>query len=271
MTDTLNLSDTRTWLPLDGLAPGFDAAKAELTDDLAGRTFTTVDEHGARTAYRFDADAVVWESGAESGRDDVEVIEVDEALYYAQYTPAAHPDTAVTLILDLRSGYALTVVSALGSAAPGRTAVQMSFTPARIAELEVHGEAPAPTDELIGRRVLWVYSTVHAYEHVYLSPHWYSWHCLAGPEQGLADTDENTVWRVRPGIYVFTWREKVIPCGSVTIADHRDQKALRAHGVLFGADESNSGATHFTFGAHGRLLSNTVHPLEYDPARPLER
>ena len=252
-TDTLNLSDTRTWLPLDGLAPGFDAAKADLTDALAGRTFTTVDDEGARTAYRFDADAVEWTDGTETGRDTVEVIEVDEDLYYAQYTPSAHPDEAVTLILDLRSGYALTVVSTLGTAAPGRTAVQMSFAPARVEELDQQGEAPAPTDELIGRRVLWVYSTVHAYE------------------QGLADTDENTVWRVRPGIYVFTWREKVIPCGSVTIADHRDQKALRAHGVLFGTDESGSGATHFTFGAHGRLLSNTVHPVEYDPARPLER
>lgn len=270
-TDTLNLSDTRTWLPLDGLAPGFDAAKADLSADLAGRAFTTVDEAGSQTVYRFEVDAVSWERDGETGRDDVEVIAVDKELYYAQFTPAAHPDEAVTLILDLRSGHALTVRSLLGTAAPGRTAVQMSFTPAHIAELEVRGDAPAPTDELIGRRVLWVYSGVHAYEHVYLSPHWYSWHCLAGPEQGLADTDENTVWRVRPGIYVFTWREKVIPCGSVTIADHRDQKALRAHGVLFGTDESGSGATHFTFGAHGRLLSNTLHPAEYDPARPLER
>lgn len=116
-----------------------------------------------------------------------------------------------------------------------------------------------------------MYSSAHAYEHVYLSPHWYSWQCLAGPEQGLADTDENTAWRVRAGIYVFTWREKVIPCGSVTIADHRDQKALRSHGVLFGQDESGSGVTHFSFGAHGRLLSNTAHPVEYDPSRPLER
>ncbi|SIR73324.1 MoaF C-terminal domain-containing protein [Microbacterium sp. RURRCA19A] len=271
MTDTLNLSDTRTWLPLDGLAPGFDAAKADPSHDLAGHRFTTVDETGERAVYAFDTDAVAWARGAETGRDDVEVIAVDEGLYYAQFTPAEHPEEAVTLILDLRSGYALTVRSLLGTATPGRTAVQMSFHPARITELEASGEAPAPTEELIGRRVLWVYSGIHAYEHVYLSPHWYTWQCLAGPEQGLADTDENTVWRVRPGIYVFTWREKVIPCGSVTIADHRDQKALRAHGVLFGADESGAGATHFTFGAHGRLLSNTVHPAEYDPARPLQR
>ncbi len=111
-----------------------------------------------------------------------------------------------------------------------------------------------------------VYSAEHAYEHVYLSPLWYTWQCLAGPERGQADTDENTVYTIRPGIHVFAWREKVIPCAAVTIADHRDAKALRSHGVLFGLDETGAVPTHFTFGAHGRLLSNTVHPQPYDPA-----
>ena len=114
---------------------------------------------------------------------------------------------------------------------------------------------------------MWVYSTEHAYEHVYLSPQWYTWQCLAGPERGLADTDEHTTFEVRPGINVFAWREKVIPCGSVTIADHRDARAIRSHGVLFGENEAGDGWTHFTFGAHGRLISATVHPDEYDPAR----
>lgn len=72
---------------------------------------------------------------------------------------------------------------------------------------------------------------------------------------------------MRPGIYVFAWREKVIPCASVTIADHRDITAMRSHGVLFGLDESGTLPTHFTFGARGRLLIATVHPAEYNPAR----
>lgn len=279
MSDTINLSDTSTWLPLDGLAPGFDASKAPLSDALDGRTFTVVDDRGTRITHAFAPGSVSWryEPGASDATaaaaqtDACEVFEVDDDLYYAQFHHDHRPDEAVTLILDLRSGYSLGVVSVLGDAAPGKTAVQHLFAPSRIEELPQSGSAPAPTSELIGRRVLWVYSSEHAYEHVYLSPHWYTWQCLAGPEQGLADTDENTVWRVRPGIYVFTWREKVIPCGSVTIADHRDAKSLRAHGVLFGRDESGTGQSHFTFGAHGRLISTTVHPAEYDPARALER
>jgi len=276
---TVNLSDTSTWLPLDGLAPGFDASKAEPSNDLDGRTFTVVDERGTRIVHTFGPGTVSWDytpgdgdpTAAAAQTDACEVVRVDEDLYYAQFHHDYLPNEAVSLILDLRSGYSLAVLSVLGEKTQEHVAVQHPFGVGRIEELEQNGEPPAPTTELIGRRVLWEYSSVHAYEHVYLSPHWYTWQCLAGPEQGLADTDENTVWRVRPGIYVFTWREKVIPCGSVTIADHRDQRALRAHGVLFGEGEDGGTPTHFTFGAHGRLLSNTVHPAEYDPSRPLER
>lgn len=276
---TVNLSDTSTWLPLDGLAPGFDASKAELSSELDGRTFTVVDDRGTRIVHTFGPGTVSWEYTPGAGdptapaaqTDACEVVRVDEDLYYAQFHHDYLPNEAVSLLLDLRSGYSLAVLSVLGQKTRERVAVQHLFGVGRIEELAQNGEPPAPTSELIGRRVLWVYSSVHAYEHVYLSPHWYTWQCLAGPEQGLADTDENTVWRLRPGIYVFTWREKVIPCGSVTIADHRDQKALRSHGVLFGEGEDGGTPTHFTFGAHGRLLSNTVHPAEYDPSRPLER
>lgn len=279
MTDTVNLSDTSTWLPLNRRVPGFDASKAPLSTNLDGRTFTLVDDRGTRIAHTFSAGAVSWDYRPGAGdpieaatqTDACEVIRVDEDLFYAQFHHDYHPKEAVSLFLDLRSGFALVVIGILGKKTQEHVAVQHVFVVSRIEELPQSGEAPAPTSELIGRRALWVYSSEHACEHVYLSPHWYTWQSLAGPERGLADTDENTVWRVRPGIYVFAWREKVIPCGSVTIADHRDQKALHAHGVLFGEGEPGQPPTHVTFGAHGRLLSNTVHPAEYEPARRLER
>ena len=47
----INLSDTTTWLPLDGLAPGFDASKAEPSDALVGRTITLVDDRGTRISH----------------------------------------------------------------------------------------------------------------------------------------------------------------------------------------------------------------------------
>ncbi|ONI76042.1 molybdenum cofactor biosynthesis protein MoaF [Actinosynnema sp. ALI-1.44] len=259
------LSDTSTWLPLEGLAPGFDAYKAPAVDDLDGRTFT-IDDDGdtgapARTA-RFSGSDVEWDGATAA----CETFLADDDLYYVQFHAAADPREAVSLFLDVRDGRTLVVTTRINDS--GTPRVTQEFRPGTISGAAVRGAAIAPSTTLIGRRAMWVYSEDHAYEHVYLSPHWYTWQCLAGPERGLADTDENSVYQVRPGIYVFTWREKVIPCAAVTIADHRDARALRSHGALFGLDESGEHPTHFTFGAHGRLLSTTVHPDALDPASP---
>ncbi len=263
-----NLSDTSTWLPLDGLAKGFDVNKAELTADLAGREMRLTGRDGARLGLRFTADRVAWErSAADAGEDPYEAVEVDPGLYYVQYHLAGRPEQAVSVFLDTDRGRALVVTATIGEPGHGQTAVRQEFLPATVDGTEPTGPEPSPTTTLVGRRVLWVYSPVHAYEHVYLSPHWYSWQCLAGPERGLADTDENTAYELRRGIYVFAWREKVIPCGSVTVADHRDDTALRSHGSLFGLNENGTRPVHFTFGAHGRLLSTTLHPAEYAPTR----
>ncbi|ALG10584.1 molybdenum cofactor biosynthesis F family protein [Kibdelosporangium phytohabitans] len=255
------LSDTSSWLPLDGLAPGFDANKAPVVDDLNGQEFVLRDDDGGpdRTV-RFTDAHLHWDDAV----DAAETFLVDDDLYYVQFHPAANPRTAVSLVLDLRDGRALVITTRIGDS--GTPRVTQEFRPATIGGITAHGRAMAPSTALIGRRAMWVYSEEHAYEHVYLSPHWYTWQCLAGPERGLADTDENSVYRVRPGIYVFTWREKVIPCASVTIADHREARALRSHGVLFGLDATGESSTHFTFGATGRLLSTTAHPDELDPA-----
>lgn len=271
---TASLSDTSSWLPLDGLAPGFDANKAPHTPMLDGRELVLLDERGTRIRHRFTADTVAWayEPGPEdpnpagADSDEYEAFLVAEELVFVQFRHRSLPHETVSLALDLAAGRALAVLSVLGEPGPGVPAMRQIFSPAIIEGAEQRGPAPAPTATLIGRRALWVYSERHAYEHVYLSPHWYSWQCLAGPERGLADTDEVSAWSIRPGIVVFAWREKVIPCGSVTIADHRDPRALRSHGVLFGRDGAGTGHSHFTFGAAGRLLSVTAHPGELDPA-----
>lgn len=272
MTD---LSDTSTWLPLNGLEPGFDANKAALSAALAEREVVVTDDRETRIVHRFGLDTVDWEYSpgaadlipAAAGHDRYEAFDVADRLVYAQFRHAGRPTEAVSLFLDFQTGHALSVITGIDDPEPGRTRVRQAFVPGHIEGVPVVGPAPAPTTALIGRRAMWVYSPEHAYEHIYLSPHWYTWQCLAGPERGLADTDENSTYQLRPGIYVFAWREKVIPCAAVTVADHRDARELRSHGALFGLDQTEQETTHFTFGAFGRLLSNTVHPAETDPAQ----
>lgn len=273
MNSALNPSDTSTWLPLDELAPGFDANKAPHSTALAGKVVAVTGHSGSRLRFSFTADSVDWQLRAPDhsalpsieGKDRYEAFDVDEGLFFVQLHASGTAHLAMSIVLDEAHGRALFIMQGIGELLPGSTAVRQHFEPCTIDGAASAGEALAPTTTLLGRRVMWEYSPVHAYEHVYLSPQWYSWQCLAGPERGLADTDENSVFQIRPGIYVFAWREKVIPCASVTIADHRDINAIRSHGVLFGLDESGTIPTHFTFGAFGRLLSTTVHPPEFAP------
>jgi len=275
MTNTIDPTDTSTWLPLDGLAPGFDANKQPPTTTLRDQEITVVDERGTRITHRFGSDTVTWtyspgtgDSIPEStGTDDYEAFDIDPGLVYAQFQHSDQPNESVSLILDFTTGHALSVITTIGEPVDSGPRVGQLFVPARIEGSTANGDAPAPTTALVGKRTIWFYSSQHAYEHVYLSPRWYSWQCLAGPESGLADTDECTTYELRPGIYLFAWREKVVPCASVTVADHRNTRALCSHGVLFGPDESGASQTQFTFGANGYLLSNTVHPAHYDPAQ----
>ncbi|WP_020673324.1 MoaF C-terminal domain-containing protein [Amycolatopsis nigrescens] len=257
-----SLEDTTGWLPLDGLEPGFDANRGPHSTALAGREVEVVLDAGVRIRHVFDADRVRWELdtdalGARTGEDPYQAFEVDEELYYVQFQHEHDPREAVSLVLDLRHGRALAVLSRIGPAGQRPTVVTQRFDPGVIEGIEPTGTPPGPSTDLLGRRVLWTYSPEHRYEHVYLTENWYTFVCLSGPEQGLADTDACATYRIRPGIYVFAWREKVVPCAAVTVADHR---LFRSHGALFGLGEDGTNISHFTFGAHGRLLSNTIHP-----------
>lgn len=257
--ETVNTEDTSTWLPLDGLEAGFDANRAPHSEALAGGTYTVLLEDGTRISHEFGQRTVHWKHSGkgESGEDPYEAFEVDTGLYYVQFQHTHDAKQAVSLVLDLTGGHALAVLSTIGDTAQRPTVVTQRFDVGTIEGIEPSGTAPAPSTDLLGRRMLWKYSPAHSYEHIYLTERWYTFHCLSGPEAGLADTDACTYYRLRPGIYLFAWREKVVPCAAVTVADHRD---LRSHGALFGLHEDLTQTVHFTFGAYGRLLSNTVYP-----------
>lgn len=256
----MDVEDTTTWLPLDGLEPGFGANRSAPTTHLAGRELIVRYGDGHEVRHRFTGpDRMEWVG---CGEGSYEAFDVAPGLVYAQCREDRVPRVTRSLFADLTSGHALEVVTRIGEPDAVGTVCSQEFRVGTVGGVEVSGPPPAPSTDLVGRRVMWIYSATHSYEHVYLSPNWYTWQCLAGPELGLADTDACSTYRLRPGIYVFTWREKVVPCAAVTVADHT---VMRSHGALFGLDATGTAPTHFTFGAVGRLLSVTVHPEPYQP------
>jgi hypothetical protein len=265
------VNGTGNWPTLHDLAAGFDGNKAQRTGDLAGREIVFTNPLGSRVSHRFDATTLEWsyQPGPDdphpliSGVDDYEAFGVAAGLLYAQFHHRVDvPNAAVSLVLDFDSGHSLAVVSTIVDPAQGRTRVRHDFVPGDIEGLEVRGPAPAPTTALLGRRVLWSFGDEHRYEHAYLGPDSYTWKCVGGPAAGLSDTDECTIYRIRPGIHVFASRQRVIPTASVMIADHRDFTSLRAHGAVFGLGEIDGAPAHFTFGAVGESLEPTAHGVD---------
>jgi hypothetical protein len=64
--------------------------------------------------------------------------------------------------------------------------------------------------DLVGKRKLYRYSVKDAYEHIYHDNHNFTWHCVAGNEKGLADTDYARIVKFEDGFYMIVWVEKVM-------------------------------------------------------------
>jgi hypothetical protein len=112
-----------------------------------------------------------------------------------------------------------------------------------------------PTHELIGKRVKYVYSHTESYEHIYLNPNLYTWHCLEGIEKGLADTDRCHYFKIAEALYLFVWREKIVPTLGVVMVD---LNAMKTTGKLFGFEGDDfSRLTNVPIGAHAILLNVT--------------
>ena len=102
---------------------------------------------------------------------------------------------------------------------PGRPRVEQQFHPGTIDSATVSGDEPAPTRDLIGLRALYRYSPNHLYEHVYLSSERYAWQCIVGEQRGHGDVDLASTWKVTEDVYVFTFREFVIPVAATWLYD----------------------------------------------------
>jgi len=115
------------------------------------------------------------------------------------------------------------------------------------------------TDELIGLRNQYRYSPSECYEHIYLNSHFYTWQCLQGVEQGLADVDRCHYFKLAEQLYLFVWREKIVPTLGVVLIDLQQ---LKTDGKIFGYQGNDFAAlSNFPVGAKAQILNHTSHAL----------
>ncbi len=96
----------------------------------------------------------------------------------------------------------------------------------------------------------YTYSPTERYEHIYLNDNFYAWQCLDGVEKGLADVDRCHYVQVAEDLYLFVWREKIIPTLGVILIDLQQ---MRTDGKIMGYQGSDFGAlSNFPVGATRR-------------------
>jgi len=272
------MSDALHFIQVGELVKGISEGTLPPQHALTGRSLTLYAEDGSVTRLTFpETGHLAWEvldgpGAGGRGEEACLVTRPREDVFVVDYVSSTRRATSVTVVLDLGRAAATTVIGtlptpeetargayALATDGEELTLVACGFVRAAVDRPFVAAEHPhLLTDELVGKRVQYVYSHTETYEHIYLNEDLYTWQCLAGIERGLADTDRSHSFKLADSLYLFVWRERVVPTLGVVVVDWRDMKSV---GKLFGYEGSDFGAvTNAPIASVATLLNVT----EYD-------
>lgn len=259
-----------------GKGLGHEANVLRPTTALAGRSFPVHYDDGERVDYEFSSDGLLsWTGERPRAGVPARTTSVREGVYFVDALVGESEKTSVTHVVDLTQEVVTRVVGtlpAMAEVASGAfarirkglepTAVTTVFTRGGIGRsLGPDDLVHRPTDELIGMRNRYTYTPQEQYEHIYLNENYYTWHCLEGLEKGLADTDRCHYYKIAEKLYLFVWREKIVPTLGVILID---LDRLRTDGKLFGNEDYDLGRyTNFPVGAHAEIR----HVISDDRAR----
>jgi hypothetical protein len=261
------------------LAKGITENILPASNDLAGSSSRLYFEDGTEAQVDFiDDHNLTWQMPT-NGK---ETCDPSEAIYRAtsprdgiflvDFIDNRERAQTVSLVIDRNTQCATAVIGTLptpketGLDAFSRVQKDMELTSVSARFLRATIDRPfspvshphGPTDELVGKRIKYVYSQTEAYEHIYLNSNLYTWHCLAGIEKGLADTDCCHYYKIDEQLYLFVWREKIVPTLGLVLVD---LDRLKTTGKLFGYEGTDFNTlTNAPIGAYATLLNETRHP-----------
>jgi hypothetical protein len=257
----------------------FGGNELEHTEDLAGKSFTIHFNNSQAIRFTFEpGQKLEWLilQGAASDQPDPATYSesyrascLRHGYYLVDFVKRRNPTESVTLVIDLVKNIATSIIATMPTREETLKPLFQRVIDREILSPMCHEisfgsidhifseNTPRhqPTEELIGKRVLYQYGPKDSYEHIYLNREFYTWHCIQGPESGLADTDFCRYYKLTEALYLFVWIEKVIPTIGVILIDFTRSKTT---GKIFGYQGDNFGATCNTpVGAYLTLKNET--------------
>jgi len=272
------MANASEWVSVGALGAAFEPDSHILPPSagLAGLRLPLYFENGARVDYRFVSATQLERTALDGGSADeppaidsvtYSATEIRPSLYFVSFVEPHQRASASALLLDLTNGLCTLVRGQLPTREEASkpffkriadreelTGVTVEFTAAAVAApFDANAARHSVTSDLVGKRVEYTYSATERYEHIYLSERLYTWHCLAGSEHGLADTDRCHYLKLARDLYLFVWREKIVPTLGIVVVDLQQMKTT---GRIVGYEGFDFGAiTSFPVGARVRILS----------------
>lgn len=239
------------WIQVGELVDGFGGNELAPTTALAGKSLDLHFENGWVIKHQFtSAESLHWQvlEGDDQGQQDQDsyrATNLRDNVFFVDFVKRSERAMSVSLILDLNRNVFTAVIGILPTEEATNRAVYsrvlegQDLTPVETVFLRGTIDTPyseqAPlhqvTRDLVGKSVLYDYGENDSYEHHYLNENLYTWHCVKGAEKGLADTDKCHYYKIDEELYLFVWREKIIPTLGVIMIDLQKRKTT---GKLFG-------------------------------------
>ena len=252
------------WPTLAEMADGFGEHKYPATAALAGKIVNLQFDNGWVIEHNFvDATTLKWtilegEGTGLTSTDTYEAVEVRTGIFFVEFLKPAYQESA-TLIWKLETGDVLAAVSSFYDR-EGEKRTRTDFATAVVQGLP--GGAPIlQSSSLVGKRMLYRYSSDDWYEHVYFGPETMAWHCVNGAEKGLADVEKCAYFDVAEDLYVLFWTETIMPVESVIAVD---LKQMRSIGRFFCWDPKPAKLIHLMFGSKATPLNATRYPTGFE-------
>lgn len=259
------------------LSVGFSENILPDSSDLAGKRFKLMFEDNSSVRYQFQSRTTLkWKSiesdgSSHKGEVTYRATHPRETIYFIDYIRNDLPATSVSLIIDLKKSIATSLTGSLPKESEARidrlalvadgleqTGVRAFFKSAAV-DKPFNSRTPRHkhTREMIGKRIKYIYSRKDAYEHIYLNERLYTWHCLSGIEKGMADTEHCHYYKIDKNLYLFVWREKLVPTLGVVVVD---LDAMKTTGKIFGYESGDfKTLTNFPVGAYAELGNITKY------------
>ena len=173
------------WLGPQGMVPGFGDPSLPASADLVGRTVEVVFEDGKVIRHEFHSqNELTWtvlnaKEEAKSGTQTYRAVEVRPQIFFVDFLKGDNLKTRdVSIVIDFSDGD----VTVAETRFVNRNGEVRTHTDLRAGRIDGMGDvAPRPRSEgLVGKRVYYRYSPTDAYEHLYLNPETFLWHCVKG-------------------------------------------------------------------------------------------